>query len=240
MASRNPPDGFSLGIGALYSKAVYKGVDDNFIAIPLISFKYKNFQFRGLDLIYGLYKSATFSFNLGARPQFLSGYDADDSDFLNGMQDRKGGLEVFLSSVLSWKFLKLGGRIAREVTSKHDGSTAALYFGSGVPLNVFFKTLPFTLVNLNLGLRYRDRRHSDHFYGVQSSEELADRPFYQGEDSINPYAALTVIIKLSKKWSSQIIYNIEMLDSKLYKSPIVEERQRELLIVGLNYRLFSF
>ncbi|HSF41437.1 MAG TPA: MipA/OmpV family protein, partial [Thermoanaerobaculia bacterium] len=103
-AFAQPPgsDGFrwSLGAAVISSPEPYVGADNETIVVPALSLSYKRFFFRGIAAGYELFERDGFTAEVVARARF-AGYDADDSRFLAGMEDRRKSADVGVE--LDWK-----------------------------------------------------------------------------------------------------------------------------------------
>jgi len=90
---KGPKDGISVGIATVLAESVYRGVGNKFAVLPVFTIKYGNFYLRGPKASYKVFGNKKISFGATlAFDLFSGGYEADDSDTLTGMDERKGSL----------------------------------------------------------------------------------------------------------------------------------------------------
>ncbi len=220
-------DSMALGMGFTYKNALYRGDDSSVLPVPLIMLEKGQFFIKGRVAGYRLYQDERFAFDVIGQWRF-DGYDADDSDYLEGMDDRKmtldGGAAVTLFD--GW------------------GQTTVSYVGdllgrhSGQELSVTYSK-PFRFEKWSLtpsaGIRFYSSSLGDYYYGVQPDEAVAGRAAYDAGDSLNPFAGLSVTYSFNEKWSALTTVRYTWLDSEITDSPIIEDHHDLLLMTGLLY-----
>lgn len=219
-------EGAVLGVGALYSVSPYRGVDDNVAAVPIIVGKYKNLYSDGTSLGFILNDNEEVYFSIVGQPRF-SGYDSDDSSFLNGMQDREwtidGGLRLTWNNDLF--LMNLTG--ITDLLSEHDGQQVGIvfskeFFDGGITPRVGVKWLSDNLV--------------EHYYGVAGTEATATRSSYEGGATVDYIAGFSVGIPLDDAWAIFGDFEYEKLGDEITDSPIVEEDNMFTYMLGAAYR----
>lgn len=80
---------FKIGILAKHKESLYVGVDSKLILFPYLQIKYKRVNFDGDRINLELFQKSGFNFRLVSKINY-DGYKGEDSDYLQGMEDRKG------------------------------------------------------------------------------------------------------------------------------------------------------
>lgn len=232
-AAAQPPDPnkpqFALGLAVISSPEPYKGADDDPLVVPAISFAYKRFYFRGIYAGFTLFERNGFEVAVIARPR-LAGYDAEDSPFLAGMEDRR--ITADLGFELEWQGERFGVRLT-PVTDMLDRSG-----GQEVSLD-FFKPLrrgPFR-IEPRLGAVWQSADSADYYFGVRPEEALPERPAYEPGSSIHLTGGVFAFAPVGRKLVFQGFVKAERLSGDVADSPIVD---RDLGITGfaaLSYQL---
>ena len=184
---RGPPEGFTAGVGAIYVSSLYKGQEYRFQPIPSFSINYGRFSMFGPRLAYRVLGEQGNGISLIALPAFFDGYDAEDSPALSGMDARKGTANVGASFNYRIKGITLLGSYTKDILGIHGGSSASLSLRTGIPINVIFKSLPFTFIGFGAGVRYSSESFVNYYYGVKQSEAALDRPAYFSTSALNPF-----------------------------------------------------
>ncbi len=116
--------GNSIGVGALWSTEPYRGVDNEIWAFPTFTWQRGRFFVRETGLGFQVAGDENWSLDAFAELRF-DGYDADDSDFLEGMDDRDGSLDAGFAVVRRLPTLgKFAFSIAGDTLDRHGGYQA--------------------------------------------------------------------------------------------------------------------
>ncbi|MCE5186097.1 MAG: MipA/OmpV family protein [Planctomycetaceae bacterium] len=220
-------DSFSLGAGAVYSNGLYRGADDEFIGAPFIYFQKGQFFINVRTAGYRLYQDEHFAFDAIAQWRF-DGFDADDSDFLEGMDDREMTIDAGAALTVfdGWG----------QTTISYVGDTLSKYSGQELTI-AYSKTFSrgkwsFTPA---AGVRYFSSSLGDYYYGVQPDEAIAGRPAYDIGDTWNPYAGALLGYAINEQWSIRTSVRYTMLNDDIEDSPIVEDGYDLLMMFGIVY-----
>lgn len=232
-AAAQPPDPnkpqFALGLAVISSPEPYRGVDDDPLVVPAISFAYKRFYFRGIYAGFTLFERDGLELDLVARPRF-AGYDADDSPFLAGMEDRR--ISADLGFELEWEGERFGVRLT-PVTDVLDRSG-----GQEVSLDLFvpLRRGPFR-IEPRLGAVWQSADSADYYYGVRPDEVRPGRPAYEPGDSVHLTGGVFAFAPVARKLVFQGFVKAERLSGDVADSPIVED---DLGITGFAALSYQF
>ncbi|MCU0754184.1 MAG: MipA/OmpV family protein [Xanthomonadales bacterium] len=222
--------GWSLGLASVVRQEPYRGYDTDFSVFPLIARRGggDRFYVRGPGL--GVWAYSTPNWRLGFRAEArLDGYEADDSDFLTGMAERKPTLEAGVDvDLLDLAIGEVGFSAGADVLSRHEGYELEARW-----------QLPQDWLGFSpqLALRYQSDDLLNYYYGVSAAESRAGRPAYQADDGVAVALSLQRLQVLSPRWSLLMNAEIERLPNSAADSPIVDGRTKPRLLLALMYAL---
>jgi outer membrane protein len=121
-------DGFSVGPGVVISDKPYKGMDTDTNVFPFIMYQGQNFYLRGPRLGYKIYEIGDLRVDALANWRF-GGYEDDDSDDLEGMDNRDMTAELGVSVSYKDGFGMTRFSFLNDVLGKHDGQLLSLSYG---------------------------------------------------------------------------------------------------------------
>lgn len=231
-ALAQPPDPnkpqFALGLAVISSPEPYRGADNETLVIPALSFSYKRFYFRGIYAGFTLLERSGIEVDLIARPRF-GGYDAEDSPFLRGMEDRRISADVGFE--LEWEGEHFGLQLT-PVTDVLDRSG-----GQEIALDLLFPIQrgPFR-IEPRVGAVWLSADSADYYYGVRPEEARPDRPAYEVGDTVNLSAGLFAFAPVTRKWVFQGFVEVERLGGDIQDSPIVDQDLGWTAFAGLSYQ----
>lgn len=223
--SRN---GWSLGIAVISSPEPYVDADNETIVVPALSITAGRFSFRGIAAAWRLGEWGDLEAEALLRARF-SGYDAEDSPFLEGMEDRRKSAD--LGVALAWERERFGLRLtpAVDVLGRSDGVEVALE--AFVPLR-----LGPARLEPRLGAAWQSADLVDYYYGVRPEEARPGRPAYRGESTVNATAGLFLFTPLARRLLFQGFLRLERLGPEIEDSPIVSDATALTAFGGISYR----
>ncbi len=220
---------FGVGVGAIAQSSPYRGSDSTRIqAIPAITYIGERLQILGpmaqvgLTSWKGVRLAATAQYRLGA-------YDEDDSDYLEGMGDRKDSL--FAGLALQTRLpagLRISAGFNYDVLGEVGGGTGQLGIRRGWQVGK-------VLVAPSLELNWLTAELANHEYGVTSEEAREDRPEYLPGDALTLEPGLGLSAELFSQWRIILNVSVELLPSSLRNSPLVDESQVWHSFGAINY-----
>jgi len=158
----------------------------------------------------------------------LDGYEAEDSPYLMGMDDRDGTLELGVEYSYDTGFGKIGIEVVADTLGTHEGYQADVSFS--YPINFDNGQLsPY------IGAQYSSDDLVDYYYGVKSTEVTQARQFYQAD------AAVNIVMGIRSTWFSGphhrfvAMLQYKALDDSIKDSPIIDDDYAANLILGYAY-----
>ena len=216
---------WGLGLGAGAMQKAYRGVDIDTIALPVIIYDSKWVGVRGGSVSLKLPSAGPVSFALSA--DFSNdGYEASDSGFLAGMDEREDDFWV--------------GATARWETSIADFSTTWSTDASGnsegrkfaISAERAFEAGDFEFAP-RLGVQWLDDKYVNYYYGVRAHEATPDRAFYVPDATVNFEAGFRITYKFpSRKSSAFLDLGVHSLGSSIADSPLVDGSTEERIFMG--------
>ena len=218
-----------LGAGAWYETSPYKGADDEILPVPLIFYQGDRFFIRynqlGCKLIewnnigvsaIGIYR--------------LDGYEEDDSDFLNGMDDRNSTIDIGLNIEFETGHGELELELLTDALGEHKGQEVKVSWEKNYRIKDRWSIEP------SIGLSWQSSKLADYYYGVKTTEATSSRPAYNVGSALNWKMSLKGKYKISDHWMLMSGIEVELLDSDINDSPIVDNDTLFSGMLGIIYR----
>ncbi|GAB2663190.1 MipA/OmpV family protein [Arenimonas aestuarii] len=223
-----PQPRWTLGLLAIERDAPYRQLDEDLVVVPLVRFEGERFYLRGLRGGVVLAKDGGFEF--GAFLQGRGdGYEAADSPFLAGMDDRDFSLDIGLAA--SWRVKRVGqfeASLATDMLDRSGGQEAALSW-TGLVRAGGWRLLP------GASLSWQSGDMVDYYYGVRPDEALVGRPAYSPGSALFPEVSLLATRPLGERWELFARVGHTWLPSEVTDSPLVDQDGRTSVILGLGY-----
>lgn len=217
--------GNSLGVAALWENDLYEGLDASVRAYPFATWRAGRFFLRGPGLGVELWSDDAWKLDAFAQWRF-DGYDADDSDFLAGMDDRRETLDAGMAVE---RRLGAYGRLnlsaSTDALGRHDGQELELQW-----------SYPLRYVEAQVRARWQSDALVDYYYGVTAAEALPDRPAYEPGSGLTWSLGLLTARPLGKRWLAFVGANVDLLPDAIKDSPIVEGSTRTRVFGALAWR----
>lgn len=216
-----------IGAGAILKGQPYKGISSRLYPVPLFGYDGPRLYMYGVSGGYRLIKGPMWSLGPVFRPRF-TGYQADDSAALRGMDDRDWTLD--LGAAWSWRtdYGLISAGWVTDVFGRHKGHELEFSYTIMFPL-AGFDIIPSAAV------QYQSSDLVDYYYGVDPDEARPGRPAYEAGGAWNPYLRLAVRRKLNERWSLLLGGQLDWFDSEIKDSPIVDDSRDFMLLGGLLY-----
>lgn len=219
---------FLLGPGVVITDKPYKGIDITVTPIPLLKFISGRFYISGAAAGYRLLADEGWTCDVIGKWR-SDGYDADDSDRLNGMHNRNQTVDVGGEFTLTGDWGEVWVSAVTDTLGQHDGQEIKLGYAK-----------PFVFDKLTLspsgGLIWQSNNLANYYYGVRADEAVAGRPAYHVGDSTNWFVGFRAQYQPDEKWTLMAGVTYQFLDSKIRKSPIVDDSFVISFLAGAMYK----
>lgn len=217
--------GNTMGVGLLWNTEPYRGVDSEFYAFPTITWRIGRVFVREAGLGFQIAGDTHWSVDAFAELRF-DGYDADDSDFLDGMDDRDGTLDAGLAYVRRSPTLgKFAFSVAADTLDRHGGYQVDITWS---------KLTRFGLPSVRVA--YYSSALADYYYGVEADEAAPGRPAYSPGGSIVISPNYTFGAPLTDRWNWLVNVGADFYPDDISDSPIMEDSYRAYVFLGASYR----
>lgn len=220
----------TLGLGALYRDKVYEDFEskEKTNPIPIVLYEGEHFFVRGGSLGWDFLDSS--AMELAVIGEYIGdGYEEDDSDFLDGMDDRDGTFG--LGGHFIWKPENLGLKLA-AITDVADNSD-----GTQVRGEVFYKLKTGDwLFKPSAAVIWQDDDYNDYYYGVESNEARTGRAAYTADSDFNyRLGAVAVYQQTGSPWMFLGGIRVDFLGDEISDSTIVEDDNEFAGVLGVAY-----
>ncbi len=224
---------YALGLTISTSQNPYVGGENSVIAYPVLtSFRDSAFTddwllLREGDVGIRWVTQNNWEFALIGRIQTL-GLGTSDSPRLEGLDDRKWGLEM--GPMAGWRGwpVHINLKTYTEVLGRHDGLITHLLF-----------SLPYEhergYLVPGVELIHQTSDYANYYFGVSAAESNPLRPQYQPGDVLNTALRVRWGWGITDSWLLYGSLGLEFLDSAITNSPIVERDQLWSANISIAY-----
>ncbi|KZN54785.1 hypothetical protein N474_17285 [Pseudoalteromonas luteoviolacea CPMOR-2] len=218
---------FGLGGALITQDEGYKDVGSETQFVPAIAIEYGDFRLLGPYASYTFFK--TERFELAATGMLrLDGYEQDDSDVFQGMEDRDMSFDFGLEAEIDTDFGEFGIKYTQDVSNTHDGYEATLSYG--IPLRVEKgRIVPY------IAASFSSEDLANYYYGVKASEATADRSFYQVDSATNFEIGVQSDWFFGKNHMIKADASYTSFDSTIKDSPLVDKSGTFQILLGYVY-----
>jgi outer membrane scaffolding protein for murein synthesis (MipA/OmpV family) len=218
---------WGLGLGILNEDEGYTGMGSETNAQPVIYINSERFRFFANQADFQVIKSDTFLLGIKAEGRF-DGFEAADSPYLAGMEEREGGWYGGLRAELKTDFANIVGEWVTELSGDSDGSygsvgaywTIDTEFGQWVP---------------KVAVEFYDEDYTTYYYGVRTAEATLDRPAYIADSTVNLDVGVDWIYELANHHQLISSLKYRSYGSEVKDSPLIENSGSPRLILGYLY-----
>lgn len=208
-------DHLSIGFGVAWATSPFKGVDDEILPFPDISYQNGNFFMGFEELGYTVYSQETCAISLLGSWRSAD-YDSDDSSFLKGMEDRDLAIEAGAMITMETFLGDIGISALSDVSGKHKGQTISAQYSIGIGDKGWG-------IEAVAGVSWQSEKVVDYYYGVRRSEVRNDRAYYKGKSTFSPSIGINGIVEIYGNLALQAGLNCEFLGSGITDSPLIED-----------------
>jgi len=222
----------SAGLGAMWSKSIYKDADDEMIPIPMFDYRNGPLGIRseeGLLASCALFRRDGITAGILGALRIGDGFEEDDSDALKGM-DEPEFTTLLAGAFGTYEFddFEIEFRFANEMLDEHGGQEVALGVSYAIDLN-------WCVLEPSLSAEFLSSRWTDYYFGVSRSESRSDRRAYDPGSALNFEAGLMLRAELGGGFELIGLVEFTVLDSEIKDSPIVDEDYEFEVGFGIEY-----
>lgn len=217
--------GTTLGAAVLWENDLYRDLDAAVAAYPFVTWRAGRFFLRGPGLGVELWSDDAWKVDVFGQWRF-DGYEAEDSDFLAGMEDRRETLDAGLAVQRRLGDLgRIDVSVSTDALGRHDGQEIELQW-----------RYPLRRVEAQLGARWQSDALVDYYFGVEDSEAVPGRPAYRPGSALTWSFGLTTAVPLGKRWFGFVGASVDLLPGSIKDSPIVDGSTRTRVFAALAWR----
>jgi len=217
---------WGLGLGVGFDKSPLRDFDDEVDPLPLVLYEGKYLSVFGARIDYKLPSYGPLQFRLRAR-YANDGYEAKDSPYLAGMEERKGGL--WLGGAATWRSGALS--VASEFTAATGDAEGKRF---KLELNREIRSGALT-VTPRISAEWYDQDFVAYYYGVRGNEVRSDRRAYGGDSSQAIEAGVRFGYAFQRRHNVFIDVSAKSLGSEIKDSPLVERSTESSIKLGYLY-----
>ncbi len=219
---------WALGLGAIAVDKAYRSSDREFYALPIVSFENRWISASVPTFDIKLFSGESVSFRLRARWSG-DGYEAEDSPFLEGMDERKSSL--WAGGTVVWKsnVVNLSAEVLADAMDESKGTRAKVQLDRRFGLRKFG-------ITPRLAAEWVDDKYVDYYYGVSAPEARSDRPAYQGKATTNLQTGVRLDYTPARHHTVFVDVAATRFGSTIDDSPLVDEPKQLSFGLGYVYR----
>jgi outer membrane protein len=218
-----------LGAGVVAIRKPYRDMDTKTLGLPIVGYENKWISAAIPTFDFKLYSDDSLSFRLRARYAGGDGYEADDSPFLAGMEDRKASLWAGAAVIWKTHYANFTGEVLADTLGKSKGIRARLQVDRRYAVGKFGFTP-------RLAAEWVDNKYVDYYYGVRQSEATVTRAFYEGKSTTSILAGLRLDYAAAKRHMLYLDLAASRFGSSVKDSPLVDRPNQTSIGLGYVYR----
>ncbi|MES9991247.1 MAG: MipA/OmpV family protein [Candidatus Thiodiazotropha sp.] len=219
-----------VGLVAAVNSSFYQGADNERYLLPLLIVDYDRFYLQGINGGYRLYRDESGqSLALELRRTF-DGYSSDDSDTLDGMEDRDGAWEAGLAYEVSVAGGQAKAKLMQDISATHDGFSARLEYERNL------WTDDAHMLTWYAGTEYWDSKKTDYYFGVTREEATSTRAFYAADESVSVYLGSNAVKRISTNISLIASAEYLWMTDTVNDSPLTAKQDQWTAYAGIFYQ----
>nr|WP_248291036.1 MipA/OmpV family protein [Pseudoalteromonas arctica] len=197
------------------------------MVVPALSIQYGNFSLLGPQMSYKLGHWGDFEASILGKFR-LDGYEADDDEFFNGMEDRDPSFDIGIDLEYDSSWGDFGLSHTADVSSTHEGYETSVSYS--LPYRVSKgRIAPFISVS------HLSEDLVNYYYGVKQSEVTTNRAYYQAESSLVWEIGTRSDWLFGTNHMIKADLSYRFLGSEIKDSPLIDKSGGINLIIGYVY-----
>lgn len=220
----------TVGASVLYMQSPYHGGQDRYYPFPLVNYDGEHFFISGWQAGYYLWKDSSDQLSLIVTTSGQE-YSPKKNDLNDMRQLDKRHLTMMAGGMwqhtADWGVLKTS--LAGDVLDESNGIVWTTNWH--YPL-----TLGAVTLNPGVGLSWNSARETGYYYGVSQDEaSRSGIAAYHAGDSWNPYAEVSAMYPLSRRWQLGVGGRYQWFDNAVKDSPMVSKSGQVMVWSGVSY-----
>jgi outer membrane protein len=223
--------GLSLGLGVRGTSEIYKEVESEIGLVPYFNYKNGPLEITGhnsIDVNLRFYLNTYFSAVLIGSLPMDEGYNPDDSDYLEGMDELHTLYSFGLGLEWSYAGWEAGLKVLQDISGEHDGQEIELSLGYSW-MAAGFELYP------ELSLTWMSEKTVNYFYEVSTWEALDNRPVYSPGSGFEVGVGFIVQRALFENFTTIALFEINTFDNQITDSPLVDKDYEFGSVLGVMY-----
>lgn len=230
-----PPGTVGLGASLRGGTSPYVGVENvssmrngnNVDLIPLYLYEGERLFARGTSVGAHLFDNDWLTVDALVSYRF-DRLESNANDYFNGLHDRQQTVDAGLSVTVKGGWGLLSTTWVSDLMSNHNGDEWDITY------RYAWKPGRWSLSPF-VSYIYQNSDLVDYYYGVDIDEALIDRPAYQSDAAAFWRAGINTSYRLSERLMMFSNIAFQQVDSEIYNSPLVDERQLSAAVLGFAY-----
>jgi outer membrane protein len=219
-----------MGLEVAVRADPYKEVNNKILLLPHVIMRRGNFFIDGLQVGYHAIEGGYGRIDFFLSPRLLDGFDAQDSVFLSGMEDRDNSLDAGIATLWRQDTVEFNLSFVTDVLHKSEGKEVTASLGNA------YLAGKMAIITPSIGLKWQSENLVDYYYGVKSVEAKANRPAYRGEATINYTTAVNATYLLSKRSTLFATLEYERFGDDIVDSPLLNKKQIINIFLGYGWQ----
>lgn len=223
---------WGLGLGISSAQRPYPGVENKNTAIPLLYYENAWLRVNGgsadikfANKDFGSNGSLAFAGRLKYED---SGFKADDSPSLTGMDERQGGLWGGAAVTWNHPVVRVSGEWLSDLSSNSKGQKLQLQVDRRFGFGNF-------AVTPRLQAQWLDKKYVDYYFGVRAHEALPGRSQFTGKAASTLEVGVRMDYMFRPKQTVFVDVSATSLPEEIKSSPIVGRSSVSRVSVGYLY-----
>ncbi len=220
---------FGLGVGAGLRRSPYKGISNDNVYLPLVSYENKYVRLFGNVLDVKLPSVGMFDFSVRTMVGIGEGYKASKSVDLSGMEARNGSIYLGGATTLHAGFADVSLDYLEDVSGNSKGSRLKLGIERSFVFERRYQVTPHASVTR------LDAKYVDYYFGVEPSEASSERPEYRGKPTADTEIGVRFVSLITLQQRLLLDVTDTRWGSGITGSPLVDRKSTPGALLGYIY-----
>lgn len=221
----------SLGFAMRGEREIYRDVGTEFEPAPLLIYENGRLEilaYDGVDAAFRLLGNDWLSLGVSGSILLEEGYEPDDSDYFEGMDEIGTLYGAGLQLEAVWGDWEATLEVNQDISGEHDGQEVelGLIYATSFAGFELRPELAFTWMSANT---------VDYFYGVSEAEARPDRPAYSPGSSFEIGAEVMIQRDLGAGFSALGLVGVSTVGGAIKDSPLVDGNIEMEGALGVTY-----